>query len=235
MAQYWAATLESCASLRRPKDRWEAVWFQAQAPSAAPSNAGRSSASMADEGVEGAGGRHRMSILNVNYVRSSAAVTPVPVPVNASALPTWEGTALLSHGAGIAGDDPSRTAERRAVTTLLESDPRAGKWHLVVLGTGGTNPQSITELFQNVPAGPARLHVITDGHSPWNQSELQDLSEKSGGTHTVTQGREDARQACFSLCSSLLHHYAIKWKGEPQRPIAVELTTEIGRGSATLS
>jgi hypothetical protein len=225
------AAIQTCAGLRRSKDRWEAIWLKARPHDQIPTDEHSPVPSPSTTAVGGAS-RNRFSILNVDFSTASASPTTPAVIPNADRESRPDLTGFLSHAPATAGDDLTRPADRKALGALLESDPLGSKWHFIVLGTG-VRPESVLNTIRTGSEWAARLHVITPEESSWNNESLQALTQESGGSHLVVGSGAEYAKACFALCSSLLHHYQINWKGEASRTVTLDVSSESGRGTAT--
>lgn len=227
--QQFYTAVQNCNGLRRSKDRWEAIWMKSR-PQQLPANEPAPSAAPApaSEGVT----RNRFSILNVDFSAPSGSPAPsAGIPdVDRESRPDLTG--YLSHAPAVAGDDLNRPADRKPLEALLDSDTLGSKWHLIVLGAGART-ESVLNTIRTGSEWGARLHVIAPEESSWNTESVRTATRESGGTHLVLDASAEYAKACFGLCSSLLHHYQINWKGEASGPVTLDVSSESGRGSAT--
>jgi hypothetical protein len=186
------------------------------------------SRSTAEESVT----RSRFSILNVDFSPSSGSAPSAARIPDADRESRPDLTKFLSHAPAAAGDDPNSPADRKALEALLESDMLGSKWHLIVLGAGA-RPESVLNVIRTGSEWGARLHVIAPEESTWNTAAIRMATQESGGTHLVLEAGAEYANACFALCSSLLHHYQVNWKGEASGPVTLDISSESGRGNAT--
>lgn len=219
-ARILGTAIKSCVPLRKAKDKWEIVRISRQTRTS----------SLQNSPSTGNVYRNRLAILNVDF---PAATPDRPLAEPERLAEQSDLNALLLRPPLTIGNDPQNKANLEALKNLLESDMLGGRWHLIVLGASTTS-HLITDLLKECTGLSLRLHVI--GHTPaWNSSEIQELTHQSGGTHCSIQDVSEYQQSCYTLYSSLLHHYQINWKKEDVGTITLDISCEAGRGTATYS
>jgi hypothetical protein len=122
--------------------------------------------------------------------------------------------------------DTKSTAEglRRALTGV---DFSTANLHLIIVGASAATAiiQRVLELSLN-PA--PTLHVVA-WTAEWQNAELKEKVERTGGFFRVVDKRSDLAQACFESYVALRHHYRLSWAAGGG-DLELEIRSEAGSG-----
>jgi hypothetical protein len=77
----------------------------------------------------------------------------------------------------------------------------------------------------------ATVHVIAQAPA-WRTPEVRRIVEITNGLYREAKDADGLRRACFEICSSLQHHYSLRWKDESVTSLELDVYTESAKGLA---
>lgn len=211
--------VQSCASLRRSKDKWAVVKVN---PFATATRHDSSSS-------ESYGQYKKMSILHVDYVGPGAAAQELPrleytnSPQRIDAMLRERPLTVSSPG-----DDLNRSV----LDCLLRVDVASSDPALIFLGAG-PQPHLIPDLAARKDLAGS-VHVCAEHHA-WQTDDVRAVTDATKGSFLTPAEPGDLQPRAFALYSSLMHHYRIGWSApDTPEPVELDVFAEHGRASASV-